>query len=249
MRERREQSSGRPDGRRFGTQVAVEAPQDEPVRVAPARAPYRRADRPSTAGSGGEWRREGQGGWRGGDGAATPRDSNGSWRGERNGASTGGRDVRRDGDWANRDRRRDGNWGGRDQRRDGNWSNGDRSGSRNGNWSNRDGNRYGGANRSRWDRNWRQDRRYDWYGYRNRYRNEFRVGRYYDPYGWSYRRFSIGIRIGSSFFGSRYRILDPWQYRLPQPYPGYAWVRYYNDVLLVDTWSGEVVDVIYDFFW
>ncbi|WP_409574764.1 RcnB family protein [Sphingopyxis sp. PET50] len=32
-------------------------------------------------------------------------------------------------------------------------------------------------------------------------------------------------------------------------YGGYRWVRYYNDALLVDTYSGEVVDVIYDFFW
>ena len=26
-------------------------------------------------------------------------------------------------------------------------------------------------------------------------------------------------------------------------------LRYYDDVLLVDTYSGEVVDVIYEFFW
>ena len=29
----------------------------------------------------------------------------------------------------------------------------------------------------------------------------------------------------------------------------YRWVRYYDDALLVDIYSGEVVDVIYDFFW
>jgi len=27
------------------------------------------------------------------------------------------------------------------------------------------------------------------------------------------------------------------------------WIRYYDDALLVDTWNGEVVDVIYNFFW
>ena len=32
-------------------------------------------------------------------------------------------------------------------------------------------------------------------------------------------------------------------------YGPYRWVRYYDDVLLVDVYSGEVVDVIYDFFW
>ncbi len=51
------------------------------------------------------------------------------------------------------------------------------------------------------------------------------------------------------FYSPRYQVLDPWRYRLPEPYPGYVWVRYYNDVLLVDRFSGEVVDVIYDFFW
>lgn len=104
----------------------------------------------------------------------------------------------------------------------------------------------------RWDRNqWRNDRRYDWYSYRNNYRDLYRVGRYYDPYGagYGYQRFSIGIRIGSPFYSSRYHISDPWQYRLPDAGPGYTWVRYYNDVLLIDTYSGEVVDVIHDFFW
>jgi hypothetical protein len=51
------------------------------------------------------------------------------------------------------------------------------------------------------------------------------------------------------FYGSNYWINDPWQYRLPPVYGPYRWVRYYDDVLLVDVYSGEVVDVIYDFFW
>jgi len=101
----------------------------------------------------------------------------------------------------------------------------------------------------RWDRSWRNDTRYDWSNYRSRYRDHYRLGRYYDPFGSGYRRFSIGIQIGQPFYSQRYWISDPWQYRLPQAGPGYQWVRYYNDVLLIDTWSGEVVDVIYDFFW
>ena len=57
------------------------------------------------------------------------------------------------------------------------------------------------------------------------------------------------MRLGNLFFGSRYWINDPWRYRLPEVYGPYRWVRYYDDVLLVDIYSGEVVDVIYDFFW
>ena len=71
------------------------------------------------------------------------------------------------------------------------------------------------------------------------------------PYGYryGYQRYGIGVYLDSIFFGSRYVIDDPYRYRLPDAYPPYEWVRYYNDALLVDTDSGCVVDAIYDFFW
>ncbi|WP_404481344.1 RcnB family protein [Novosphingobium sp. BL-52-GroH] len=109
-----------------------------------------------------------------------------------------------------------------------------------------------GNNQSRnWDRNgWRRDNRYDWQGYRDRNRSTYRIGRYYAPYqNYSYRRLGIGFSLGSMFYGNRYWINNPWQYRLPEVYGPYRWVRYYDDVLLVDIYSGQVVDVIYDFFW
>jgi hypothetical protein len=36
---------------------------------------------------------------------------------------------------------------------------------------------------------------------------------------------------------------------LPPAYGPYRWVRYYDDVLLVDIRSGYVVDMINNFFW
>ena len=100
-----------------------------------------------------------------------------------------------------------------------------------------------------WDRGWRRDRRYDWSSWRYRNRDLFQ-SRYYSPYRQHrYSRFSIGLFLEPLFYSQRYWIDDPWQYRLPPAPPGTQWVRYYNDVLLVDTWSGEVIDVIYDFFW
>jgi hypothetical protein len=129
----------------------------------------------------------------------------------------------------------------RDQRRD----------DRGGNW-NRDNDRRGDWNGNRrWDRNgWRNDRRYDWQGWRNSNRYIYRNPGYYAPYrNYRYSRLSIGIVLDRLFWGQNYWIGDPWQYRLPDPGPGFAWVRYYDDVLLIDTYSGEVVDVIYDFFW
>jgi len=144
---------------------------------------------------------------------------------------------------------RDSNY--RDRDRDRSYSDRDRNRSysdRNGSY--RDGYRDGHRDYERWDHHWRDDHRYNWYGYRDRNRSIFHLGIYYSPYrNYSYRRLSIGYFLDSLFFANRYWIDDPWRYRLPQVYGPYRWVRYYDDVLLVDIYNGEVVDVIYDFFW
>jgi hypothetical protein len=101
----------------------------------------------------------------------------------------------------------------------------------------------------RWNGDWRRDNRYDWHSYRNRYSSLYRLGRYHDPYGWGYRRFSIGFNLWPSYYGSNNWLNDPWQYRLPPAYGPYRWVRYYEDALLVNIYTGQVVDVINNFFW
>ncbi len=104
--------------------------------------------------------------------------------------------------------------------------------------------------RGRWNHDWRNDRRYNWRHHRTRYRHIYHLQPYYAPYRhWSYRRFSIGFFLDPLFFGRSYWIGDPFYYRLPPAPPGTQWVRYYNDVLLVDVYTGEVLDAIYDFFW
>ena len=97
--------------------------------------------------------------------------------------------------------------------------------------------------------NWRKDRRYDWSNYRNKYWWLFQLGSYYDPFGWGYSPYQIGWRMWPSYYSDNYWINDPWYYRLPYAPPGTRWVRYWDDAILVDTWSGQVVDVIYNFFW
>lgn len=111
----------------------------------------------------------------------------------------------------------------------------------------RDGSRWG--NNSRWSHHWRGDRRYDWRRHRDRNRSSFRLGFYYDPFGWNYRRFSTGTYLWPNYYSQNYWINDPWRYRLPPAYGPYRWVRYHNDALLIDIWTGQVVDVIYGFFW
>lgn len=104
-------------------------------------------------------------------------------------------------------------------------------------------------NHKRWSRDWRNNNRYNWYNYRSRYGSLYRLGRYYDPYGYGYRRFTIGYNLWPSYYGSSFWLNDPWHYRLPPAYGPYRWVRYYDDALLVNIYTGEVVDVEYNFFW
>lgn len=168
--------------------------------------------------------------------------------------------------WANRNHIRGGNNGDRNR-----WEDNRRDGDRDrydNNRRDRDGRRYAYQNRNntqwhnrswydnddrydRWNNNWRRDRRYDWRNYRSHNRDYYRLPRYAHPYGYNYgyRRFSIGIFLDNLFYSDRYWINDPWDYRLPPTYGPYRWVRYYDDVLLVDLRNGRVVDVIYDFFW
>ncbi len=103
--------------------------------------------------------------------------------------------------------------------------------------------------RRRWSGDWRRDNRYDWRRHRDRHRSVFRIGFYSDPFGWNYRRWSVGWRLRPAYYQSNYWLNDPWMYRLPPAYGPYRWVRYFDDALLVNTYTGEVVDVIHSFFW
>ena len=114
---------------------------------------------------------------------------------------------------------------------------------------------FGGGNsytqRQGWNRGWRNDNRYDWNRYRSGNSSLYRLPRYYAPNGWGngYRRFSIGITLSSLLWDQDYWIDDPWSYRLPEAYGPYRWVRYYDDALLIDIRSGQVVDTVYDIFY
>jgi len=170
---------------------------------------------------------------------------------ERAPAWSGNRDQQRswnDGDRRDRDGdHRDRNWS-RDRNNGGVLRNGTYYGSSQG--YNRDRDHDGDRDGRQWSRQWRNNSSYNWYGYRASHPSYFRLGSYYAPYrNYSYRRLSIGFYLDQLFFSQNYWIEDPRYYRLPDVYGPYRWVRYYDDAVLVDVYSGEVVDVIYDFFW
>lgn len=103
--------------------------------------------------------------------------------------------------------------------------------------------------RESWRREWRGDRRYDWRRFRDRDRSRFHLGIYIDPFGWQYRDYEPGWRLPPRYYASRYWILDHDRFRLPPVGGPYRWVRYHNDVLLVDLRNGRVLDRIRGFFW
>lgn len=94
------------------------------------------------------------------------------------------------------------------------------------------------------NRNWGRN---DWRNYRNGNRTLYARGNWRAPY--RYQAFRPGVRIGAGFYGQRYWINDPWRYRLPNPVGYQRWVRHYDDLLLVDTRRGMVIDVIRNFYW
>lgn len=94
------------------------------------------------------------------------------------------------------------------------------------------------------DRAWGRD---DWRSYRNSNRAVFARGSWNAPF--RYTRFRPGLRIGAPYYGTRYVIANPGRYRLPRAGRYQTWVRHYNDVLLVDTRRGVVVNVLPSFYW
>jgi len=192
--------------------------------------------------------------WNGGNAAPQPAAQQG-WNGgnrdqqPRNWTDAGRQD--RDGDR----HQRDGNWN-RDRNAGGYVRGGTYYGTSQGayrdnhDWNRRDHDHDGDRDGQRWNRQWRDNSHYNWFSYRSSHPSNYRLGNYYAPYrNYNYRRLSIGFYLDSLFFSQNYWIDNPGDYRLPDVYGPYRWVRYYDDALLVDIYTGEVVDVINNFFW
>jgi Ni/Co efflux regulator RcnB len=67
---------------------------------------------------------------------------------------------------------------------------------------------------------------------------------------WSYRPVSVGYRLQPSFYGSRYYINDYSMYHLQAPHSRWLrWIRYGNDLLLVNIRTGRVMNVVHYSGW
>jgi Ni/Co efflux regulator RcnB len=68
---------------------------------------------------------------------------------------------------------------------------------------------------------------------------------YVAPYrGWTYRTVTPGYRLQSGFYGSRYTISNYGTYRLRAPGMNQRWIRYGDDLVLVNIRNGRVLQVI-----
>ncbi len=87
------------------------------------------------------------------------------------------------------------------------------------------------------------------WSYRGRTFGRFNAGPFRYPGGWGYRRWGVGAYLPALFLTDAYFLGDWGGYDLGPPPPGCRWVRYGPDALLVNVYTGEVVDVAYGVFW
>jgi len=95
----------------------------------------------------------------------------------------------------------------------------------------------------------RQELREDWRDYRRTHRDAYRRPAYAGPRGYAYRPVAVGYRFHPSYYARNYWVNDYGRYRLPAPARGAQWVRYGNDVVLVNVRTGRVMQVYNGFFW
>ena len=77
----------------------------------------------------------------------------------------------------------------------------------------------------------------------------FHFGSYERPRGWYYRRWGFGEFLPWYFWSQNYWINDYAYFGLPYPPYGCVWIRYGDDALLIDSYTGQVVEAIYGLYY
>jgi Ni/Co efflux regulator RcnB len=76
-------------------------------------------------------------------------------------------------------------------------------------------------------------------------RRDRRRSQYVAPYrDWRYSAVRPGYQLRSGFYSPRYVIVNPGQYRLRPGARNQRWIRYGNDLLLVNVRNGRVLQVV-----
>jgi Ni/Co efflux regulator RcnB len=85
--------------------------------------------------------------------------------------------------------------------------------------------------------------------YRGRDIERIHIRPFVYPPGFGYRRWEVGAALPPLFLAREYWYADWAALGMDPPPPGYEWVRYGPDLLLVNIDTGQVVDVAYDVFY
>jgi Ni/Co efflux regulator RcnB len=85
--------------------------------------------------------------------------------------------------------------------------------------------------------------------YHGRSFGSFRVAPFAYPPGWGYRSWAYGQFLPALFLTPSYFIGNWGGYGLWTPPYGCNWVRYGPDALLVNVYTGQVVEVVHGVFW
>ncbi len=76
----------------------------------------------------------------------------------------------------------------------------------------------------------------------------YKIGPYHRPAGWNARRWAYGQTLPRGYWAPQFILADYWLFALEVPPSGYEWVRDDSDALLVDTSTGEILQVEYGVF-
>jgi hypothetical protein len=85
--------------------------------------------------------------------------------------------------------------------------------------------------------------------YHGRPFNRVHLAAFVYPPGWAYRRWAIGAALPALFLTPAYYYGGFAAQGLSPPQPGFQWVRYGPDLLLVNVTTGQVVDAVYGAFY
>jgi Ni/Co efflux regulator RcnB len=95
---------------------------------------------------------------------------------------------------------------------------------------------------------WHKPRPGQWW-WRGKWINRIRVSAFMYPRGWSYRYWYVGDLLPALFLAPQYYYDDVAPLGLETPPPGYRWVRYGPDLLLVNLRTGSVEETAYGVFY
>ncbi len=76
----------------------------------------------------------------------------------------------------------------------------------------------------------------------------YKIGPYHRPAGWTAHRWGYGEVLPRTYWASPYILADYWLFALEVPPMGFEWVRNGDDAILVNTDSGEILQVEYGVF-